>query len=226
MKYPDGNSHLVFDYPRQDDLTFFKKMLYFPNGKIRQKTMVKQGRFVDSMTTYFANGNIYQVDSLLEPCDTLTRACDAIRRIYYENGKIATYLTMKGGHYYGISRHFDGNGLLVKEYPLIRDSIKDGEYKEFDLQGNVNYKEFYKNDTLVGFTYFFGKNGDTLKYYNHYKGIISLPYKKWIGGGNALFIDYQNEKSKVTVWKWIDKKGFVYKKKLVIPKNHEIIIPK
>jgi hypothetical protein len=205
--YPNGNPLVVFNFPDKNDKSQFEIEVFYLNGNIQRKLFVKDGYFVDSIITYSESKKVSQVDSLANPCDTLTRACNASRIVYYNNGRIAERYSLKNGKYNGFSQHFDENGILVKEYSLIKDSIKDGEYKEYDKKGKLDFKGTFKNDTLVGFCYYFNDYGDTIKYYNNYMGVMSFPYKKWLNDGRTLIGNFASEDRKVILWIWYDKKN-------------------
>jgi antitoxin component YwqK of YwqJK toxin-antitoxin module len=223
--YPNGNPLVVFNFPDKNNKSQFGIEVFYPNGNIHRKLFVKNGYFVDSMITYFESKKVSQVDSLANPCDTLTRACNANRTIYYENGKIAERYVLKNGKYDGFSQHFDKNGILVKEYSLIKDSIKDGQYKEYDKNGKLDFKGFFKNDTLVGLCYYFDSNGDTIKYYNNYRGVMSLPYKKWLNDGRTLTGNFANEDKKSVLWVWYDKDNKKIKTMKGYPGKNGFIVP-
>jgi len=87
---------------------------------------------------------IYQIDSLSHPCETQVNACDGILIRFNENGTISQHFIIKDGYFNGLSRHYDGNGKLVKEYYLKYDSIKDGEYREYHDNGKIFCSATYK----------------------------------------------------------------------------------
>ncbi|MFI5124072.1 MAG: hypothetical protein ACHQDF_02030 [Chitinophagales bacterium] len=205
--YPNGNPLVIFNYPDKNNKIYFEIEVFYSNGHLHRKLFVKEGKFIDSMITYFDSGKISLIDSMINPCDTLTRACDAARTIYYENGKIAEQYRLKDGKYNGFSRHFDTHGVIAKEYFLVNDSIKEGQYKEYDRNGKIDFVGTYKNDSLTGFCYYFDVHGDTLKYYNNYKGAISLPYKKWLSDGRTLVGNFATGDNKSVIWNWFDKSG-------------------
>jgi antitoxin component YwqK of YwqJK toxin-antitoxin module len=124
-----------------------------------------------------------------------------------------------------LSRHYDGQGRLVKEYFLKNDTIKDGDYREFNDNGTVAYKGTFKNNSLVGFQYFFDENGDTIKYYHTYENHLDFPYKKWFSDGRVMFGDYTDEKENSVTWKWYNKNGKEIKKQVVYSTKTGFPIP-
>lgn len=117
-----------------------------------------------------------------------------------------------------MSQHFLDNGILVKEYELKNGMTKDGIYREFHDNGKVAFECKYQNDTIVGYGYYFNDKGDTVKYHNHYNGIITFPYKKWLDNGNILVGDFSDKSEKSVTWKWLDKNGRQIKSKVAYAK--------
>ena len=153
------------------------------------------------------------------------RDCNEILYRYNENGSISQQFIVAGGSLNGLSRHYNGNGVLVKEYYLINDSIKEGDYKEYFENGRILRQATYHMDTLVGTEYIFKENGDTAKYYSHYRGNPDLPYKKWLDNGNILLGNYSPKTSKYVVWKWYDKSGKELRTKIVHPSKNGFVTP-
>jgi len=214
-RYASGTPRTVYEYPdRRDSLTYIIR-IYYPDGRIYKVGTVKNGLFADKKITYFESGKIHQIDSLSKPCDKQADACDGSLIRYNENGTISQHYIIRNGQFNGLSQHYNGNGVLVKSYYLRNDSIKDGEYFEFYDNGIIARKATYKNDTLTGYEYFFKENGDTAKYYSHYKGNIDFPYKKWLENGNTLVGNSLNSNS--VIWIWRDKSGKELKRIKLFP---------
>jgi antitoxin component YwqK of YwqJK toxin-antitoxin module len=222
--YATGKPFVVFDYPDYNDKSVFTIKVFYQNGNIHRTLPVKSGQFILAITNYSPSGRINQIDSLLTPCDTTTRACDAFRTIYYENGKLAEIYNLRGGKYNGLSRHYDLNGILVKEYYLTNDSIKNGMYRENDRNGKLDFSGFYANDTLTGYSYYFNPNGDTIKYHYNENGQPSPPYKKWLKDGRILTGNYTSKEKNRVVWNWY-KNGVKVKTKIIIPGKEYIVVP-
>ena len=221
-KYPDGSPLVTFTYPNSSDNTSYIIKVFYRNGAIKKILPAKSDQFVNQIYSYAESGKIVQIDSLKEPCDTNTRACDAVRTIFYDNGKVAERFIMQNGEYNGISQHYDHNGILVKEYSLV-NNIKNGPYKEYDDSGNLAFYGTFKNDTLIGNCYFFN-SGDTVKYYYNENGMISFPYKKWLNHETTLVGNYASKEKKSVLWTWY-KNGAKIKSKLVISRGGDFTIP-
>lgn len=218
-----GRPGIVYEYSDKEDTLSYKIKVYYPDGRIQKEATVMDGKYVGKKITYFHNGRIYQVDSLLYPCDKQYFVCDGILTRYNENGSISQEFTVRNGQFNGLSKHYDNNGRLVKTYYLKDDSIKDGDYFEYYSNGNIARKAKFENDTLVGLEFFFQQNGDTLKYYSHVDGQMNFPYKKWLGNGNTLYGVHL--KGEAVLWTWQDKDGKVLKRQTILPSTSGYIIP-
>jgi len=217
-RFPDGKPAAMIIYPDTSDTTTCTILVYHDNGKVRLKLTIEKGKYVGQKITYYHDGQIKQIDSLSQPCDTTQEECDGSLIRYYENGNISQRYTVRNNSFNGLSQHFLDNGLLAKEYELKNGMTKDGIYREFYDNGKVAFQCKYKNDTIVGFGYYFNEKGDTTKYHNHYNGIISFPYKKWLDSGNILTGDFSDKSENSVTWKWFDKNGRQIKSKVAYAK--------
>jgi antitoxin component YwqK of YwqJK toxin-antitoxin module len=222
-KTKSGRPAVVFEYPDGRDTLTYTIKVYYPDGKLHKEAQVREGKYVDKKITYFPSGRIYQIDSLSQPCDKQAYACDGILLRNNENGSISQRFEIKNGLINGLSKHYDGNGILVKAYYLKDDSIKDGEYFEYYNNGRVSRKASYRNDTLVGIEYFFDENGDTSKYYSHDAGQIDFPAKKWLQSGNVVYGTHF--KGDIVLWTWYDRNGKVLKREKVGPTKAGYVFP-
>jgi antitoxin component YwqK of YwqJK toxin-antitoxin module len=214
-KNKNGTPGIVFEYEDRNDTLNFDVKVYYPDGILQKEATIRQGKYVGRKMTYFHNGKPYQIDSLSQPCPINIDACDGAVIRYNENGSVSQRFTVKDGEFNGLSKHYDGRGKLIKEYILTHDSIKNGLYREFYDNGRISYLAYYSRDTLTGYEYFFKENGDTVKYYNHYKGVMSFPYKIWLDNGGTLYGEYKDSSMKEVVWKWLDKSNKEIKQRLM-----------
>ena len=90
-------------------------------------------------------------------------ACDEILLRYNENGTLSQRFCVKSGSFNGVSKHYNSNGVLVKEYYLIDDCIKDGEYKEFYENGNVLMRNYADTSGKIVVWKWYDINGKELK---------------------------------------------------------------
>lgn len=221
----NGTPGLVYEYANKNDTANFKVKIYYPDGRLQKEGAVVNGKYVGEIITYFHNGKIYEMDSLSEPCDIDSSPCTGALSRYNENGTISQRFSVIHRHVSGLSQNYDGKGILVKEYYLTQDSIKNGEYREYYDNGKLLYKAIYKNDTVIGYSYFFKENGDTLKYFLNYKGAMDLPYKKWLDNGDILTGNFLDKTKQKAVWKWYDKNGKEVKRKIVYQTKEGFISP-
>ena len=224
-KFPDGKPATMIVYPDQSDTTTCTIIVYHDNGKVALKVTMEKGKYVGQKITYYHSGQIKQIDSLSQPCDTTQDECDGSLIRYYENGKVSQRYTVRKNIFNGMSQHFLNNGTLAKEYELKNGMTKNGIYREFYDNGKVSFECKYQNDTIVGFGYYFNEKGDTVKYHNHYNGIISFPYKKWLENGKILLGDYTDKSEKSVTWKWFDINGRQIKSKVAYAKVEGFTAP-
>jgi antitoxin component YwqK of YwqJK toxin-antitoxin module len=218
-RYENGKVEFAYEFPDKYDTLNYTLKMYYPDGKVRKIANVKNGKYFGVIRTYSTSGKIHQIDSLMEPCSVNPGKCDEILIRYYEDGKVSQRYIEKNGTFNGMTQQYTEQGILAKEYNLIGDSIKNGEYKEFYDNGNVSRKAAYRMDTLVGTDYFFKENGDTAKYYQHYPWGKGFPGKEFHDDGTTVQVHYVGGKSKAVVWQWFDKNGKLVKRKIEYPVN-------
>ena len=224
-RYPNGKTSQLIVYPDQADRSSCTIFNYFESGKVELKVTIENVKYVGKKIRYFPSGQVYQIDSLIEPCDTSSNGCDGTLLRYNENGTISQRYTVRNKIFNGMSQHFSGNGTLIKEYELKNGMIRNGVYREFYPNGKISFEGHFQNNTIVGFGYYFDEKGDTVKYHNHYNGVLSFPYKKWLDNGNILFGNYYDNSEKIVVWKWFNKNGKQIKSKIAYAKLEGFAAP-
>lgn len=225
VRFKDGSPGIIYDYPDMRDTSTYTYLQFFHNGRVYQKMDVKKNKIVGTPTVYYKGGKVYKVDSLYQPQDRYSPIWNGIQRKYYENGVIAAEFNVKDGIIEGKTRVYNIKGNLIKQYYLIKDSIKDGDYKEFYSSGKISVIATFKNNALHGMMYYFSEKGDTDKYYNCNQGGIVMPYKKWLPNGTILVGNYFDKGGKDIVWKWYTKDGKEVKKEIHHPKNGISVVP-
>jgi hypothetical protein len=221
-KFANGNPKVIYELSDRNDTLNYTLNIYYPAGQLHRTRQVTNGKYSGIITTYYASGKIYELDSLTAACDIATGECDGTRSIFYENGILAERFLMKGGRFIGLSLHYDEKGHLAKAYNLI-DTVNDGIYKEFYDNGKVMRLATFHMDTLVGNEYIFKENGDTLKCFSHYQGQMDFPYKIWLDDGGTVYgVHLTGEK---VLWTSYDKKGNIIKKAIAVPSKSGYVIP-
>jgi len=224
-RYKNGRVAVIREYPDRSDTANFILKQYYSDGKIERIGTVRNGYYVEKMITYYKNGVVSRLDSLLSPCDMRSGACDAILTYYSENGTVSQRYTAKHGVFSGLCQQYDSRGVLVKAYYLENDSLKNGNYTEYFDNGKVLRQVTYHMDTIVGREYIFKRNGDTLLWDQYYKGQKSFPFKKWLDDGTTVEGDLVDDKSKAIVWTWRTKEGKEVKKQIAIPGKGGYAVP-
>ncbi len=224
-KFPNGIPSVTIEYFDISDTSSYTINSFYRNGSIRQKAIIKNGNFVGPAITYYPDGRISEIDSIYETRKMSRNNWDGIAIRFYKNGKISERFVIKNAERNGLSQHYDTHGILVKEYSLIHDSVKNGIYTEFYSDGKVFLKDTYKNGIPVGFEYIFSEKGDTLKYSAFYEGSESFPIKKWLGNGTVLEGDFLDKEGNAVIWKWYNHNGKEIKRKISYPIKGQYISP-
>lgn len=224
-RFNDSTPAIVYEYPDQNDTSTYIYLDYHSNGRVRQKVSVRNNQIVGTPIKYYVSGKIFTIDSLYHSVNRYNDGWDGTKKRYDENGHMIAQFEVKKGIIQGLAKMFNVNGVLLKEYYLIQDSIKDGSYTEFYPNGAISVKATFKNGLLDGMMYYFEENGDTSKYYNRNKGDIAMPYKKWLNNGSTLYGHYADKSEKVVIWEWYNKEGKIIKKERRYLKNGGFIAP-
>jgi antitoxin component YwqK of YwqJK toxin-antitoxin module len=185
--------------------------------KTRFVAWMKNGKYIDKKITFYENGNMEKIDSLLQPCDTNNVACDEILVKFYKNRNISGRYTILNKEPYGLTQQYDSNGKLTVEYVLKNNSKRYGEYKEYYENGLISYKGTFKNDTAIGFSYYFEKNGDTSKFCKNVNGEMGFPYKRFFENGTSIIGNASDSMMNSVTWVWNGKDGKEIKRKKVKP---------
>src|SRR5882757_1862482 len=135
----NGAPGIVYYYPDRSDTTSFISKEYYPNGKIRKIDTVQAGRLFGHLMQYYPSGKISGITIATNSPKPYTDDIDGAETDYYENGKISGQFTLKGSQLNGLAKFYNMNGVLVKEY-FLKDSIKNGEYREFYENGHIYFK--------------------------------------------------------------------------------------
>jgi len=223
--FRNGKPAVQIIFNDKTDTTSGQILQYYTDGKIYKKATIYKKRYVDRKVTYYSSGQISQIDSLSQPCDLNIDQCNGTVIRYHENGNISQRYSVNNHELNGMTQQFTRNGKIAKEYELIHDTIKNGIYREFYDNGRISFQSTYKNDTITGFCYYFNEQGDTLKYYNHFNGALSFPYKKWLDNRQILYGDYTDRSEKSVTWIWRDKSGKEIKRKVAGSKKYGFVVP-
>ena len=68
---------VAYEFPNKSDTFTYTLKIYFPDGKIKKIATVINGKFSGRVLTYSETGKIYEIDSVMEPCDIDPGRCDA-----------------------------------------------------------------------------------------------------------------------------------------------------
>ena len=214
--YPNGKVKEENVYPHKDEKSKYTIIKYFENRQISFKGIVENKKFVNLKLNYFENGNLKQVDSIINPCDLDFCCCDGKVLKYYSNGKLDQTFENRNGVANGLIHlhEIDSSGKLGIIY-TYQDGKKNGMFKNFYNSGELYRLGTYKNDTLVDHIFYFEPNGDTMKIYYTWKGSEDFPTKKWLDNGQIFYATYLDSTYSKALFRWTDKSGNELKREIV-----------
>ena len=225
--YPSGKIKTEYVYADKKNKSNYTIIEYYENGQIEFKGTVKDGEFFGVKLNYYDNGNLRSVDSIINPCAIDFCCCDGKVIRYFRNGQFDQTFENRNGVANGLVSIFDrdSTGRLIRttEY---KDDRKNGIEKLFFENGNIYSVQEFKNDTAVNFIYYFNENGDTAKYFYHFKGNKDFPAKKWLENGEIFYANYVDSNYKVALFRWTDTNGKEIKREIIrTEKGKNYVLP-
>jgi TonB family protein len=151
-----------------------KFLSFFENGKKRQSITYREGRIVDTLLSYFPNGNLYTEQIYVGPADSI--------KIYLTTVKDSTGKDLvKNGN--GDAVIYDKDFTYISGHGKVKDGRYDGEWQgELRTSDILIYKEVYAGGTLLS-----GESHDHSGNVYHYTQSETLPSFK---GGVKEFYKY------------------------------------
>lgn len=220
--YPNGKVMTEYVYSDKANKKDYSIIEYFENGKTKFKGTVKDGKFIIVKLNYYDNGNYREVDSIMNPCDLDFCCCDGKVFKYYRNGKLDQTYENRNGVANGLLTIYDrdslGKVIRTTEY---KDHKKNGRETIYSESGNIYSISEFNNDTAINYIYYFKENGDTLKYFFHFKGNQDLPAKKWLKNGQIFYATYIDSSYKNVLYRWTEIDGNEIKRELIKPDNNK-----
>lgn len=220
--YPNGKVMTEYVYADPANRQDYSIIEYFIDGKIKFKGTVVDEKFKVVKFNYYDNGNLRQVDSIINPCALDFCCCDGTVFKYYRNGKLDQTYENRNGVTNGLVTIYDsdsmGQVIRTTEY---KDDKKNGRETVYYESGNVYLISEFKNDTAINYIYYFKENGDTSKYFFHFKGKQDFPAKKWLENGQIFYATYIDSSYKNVLYRWTDNVGKEVKKELITQESGE-----
>lgn len=225
--YPNGKVMTEYVYADKTNKKDYYINEYFENGQPKFKGTVKDGKFIDAKLNYYDNGNLREVDSIINPCALDFCCCDGKVFKYYRNGKLDQTYENRNGIANGIVTLYDNDSTEnISEITAYKDDKRNGISKTFFKSGKVFSIKTYLNDSLVDYAYYFHENGDTSKYFYHFKGKQDFPAKKWLENGQIFYATYSDSSFKNVLYRWTDKNGNQIKREQIThDKNKKYVLP-
>ena len=130
----------VIHVPIKDGVMNGEMIWYYETEEIKQRGMVRDNFFVGKHTTYKKSGKIESVTTYSNKCLKL------VEKSFFINGKVRKIFEeiwdeKRNSWKTNVLKTFKVNGELASEL----DSKGDGKIIEYDDEGKVLYKIFYKN---------------------------------------------------------------------------------
>lgn len=119
---------------------------FFPNGKVEEVMIYKNGLRHGESRLYDVFGNLKEISNYVN--DKL----EGENIKYYENGKIKRACNFENGKINGIVKYFHENGKLQRE-SIFKDGKLHGPSLNYDDTGNLMAKRNYYEDHLVSYEY-------------------------------------------------------------------------
>jgi antitoxin component YwqK of YwqJK toxin-antitoxin module len=206
--YSNGKTKIEYVYPDKANLIKYTIIEYFNNGQISFEATVDNNKFVGVKNSYFENGNLMEVDSIINPCDLNNCCCDGKVSKYYTNGKLELTFENRNGVANGqvVLYGSDSSGKIwsIRSY---QDGKKNGVSKTFYQSGRLYKIETFRNDLLVDHVFYFKENGDTMKVNYTWNGQEDFPSKKWLDNGQIFYATYLYSSYNKALYRWTDKTG-------------------
>jgi antitoxin component YwqK of YwqJK toxin-antitoxin module len=218
--YINGKPKIEYLYTDKSDTSKYTIVEYYDNGQILFKATVDNKKFVGVKINYFENGNLKEVDSIINPCDLDFCCCDGKVLKYYSNGKLEQTFENRNGVANGqvVLYGTDSSGKIwsIRSY---KGDKQNGVTKTFYESGKLYKIETFANDTLIDHVYYFEETSDTMKINYTWNGKEDFPSKKWLDNGQIFYATYLDSTYNKALYRWTDKSGKELRKEIVSPKT-------
>jgi antitoxin component YwqK of YwqJK toxin-antitoxin module len=130
--FPNGKVKIENVYPDKNDKSKYTIIEYYQNGQISFKGTVENKKFIGVKLNYYENGNLKEIDSILNLCPLDFCCCDGKVINYYSNGKLDQTYEIKDGIADGLvyNYDYDSSGNLNEMF-TYKKGKRNGIYKSF-----------------------------------------------------------------------------------------------
>lgn len=204
--YSNGNVREENIYYSKTDTDNYRWLIYYKNKNKQSECEIRNNKFIGKKITYWENGNIKQIENLVEP-SILNYCCpDAFVERFDSSGRKTEDFHNKNGVENGIVQVYHTNGKPRDVYEM-KDGIINGKRWIYDTNGILNNTSTFINGNPTGIVCFYNENGDTVMYYTNSKNGIIMPAKKWLRNDRIIVGDYLDSSESQILWLWLDKSG-------------------
>lgn len=128
---------------------------------------------------------------------------------FYPSGRLKSEIQYRNGVENGVSKYYNENyGSVVLE-ATMKKGKKDGSFKRFYFNGNLEYEAFYVDDQLDGSERNYTQEGQIVSETNYKKGIKDGPYHSWHENGVQFSIGAFKNDQQDGKWEFYDERGLL-----------------
>ena len=144
------SGQLYLEYFRINNKMFDKRILYCRNGNVLEEWNHTGNNIIRLYKRYIDdNGNISQIGNYVNNKKNGMWAYYNYADWRFEKLSFINYCNYLDGHWHGESKCiYASNGKIKKSGYYVR-SNREGEFKEFDIDGNLTLHEVYENNKLM-----------------------------------------------------------------------------
>tara|TARA_B000000565_G_C23713219_1_gene350477 strand:+ start:92 stop:661 length:570 start_codon:yes stop_codon:yes gene_type:complete len=137
--YKKSNDKISLEFELKDGRYngFFKE--FYPGGSIKKEVNYENGILQGYENNYFENG------VMSETVNYNNGKFHGSRFVYWENGIVKEKNTFNNGVLVGNTTYYYSNGKIRKEIKFDSQGKKDGEWIDYDAEGNKIKVEYFKS---------------------------------------------------------------------------------
>ncbi|UTW66311.1 tetratricopeptide repeat protein [bacterium SCSIO 12643] len=196
--YPIGILRYAVNYENEELEGEFKE--FYDDGTLSQEVNFENGKRSGKAYEYYRNG---QKSAEL---NYLNGELNGIIKKWYPDGTLASEGEYKDGIVINTLKEYNPNGSLSSEENFDEDGKKNGEYKEYDDEGNLNMVLIFKKGDLVAYK-IYHRDGTLLKEAKKKGGEFLFENFYSDGTQKAVGVYQPGDIGKNGIWKFYDKNG-------------------
>ena len=140
--FKDGKLYVETFFKNKGEQQFVKRYSTKTGNLLQSDSVVDFKKMVGNSTVYYPNGNVKEITHR----DTSGEV--DMYKGYFEGGGIKVVIAYRDGKRNGLLTEYNPNG-TVKETGRYSNDKREGEFKFFDVRGNLITKRKFKQDKVV-----------------------------------------------------------------------------